>query len=390
MHSSSTPEAAVAETIDSDGFRRVIGHFGTGVGLITSRFEGNDFGMTASAVTFLGGEDPAVVVCLNKSSSTQQAIFDAGRFVVHIAREDQADLAAHFAKPNTGDKFADLNVERTQTGLPVLQNCLVAASCRTEKVIESSTHRVFIGRMEERWQMSGSPLAYYRGRLGRFESFADKNIYSMVRTLIYGRPASAPSLSVQEIADELVLPEAAARYACGRLLEEGYVDRDASGGYVLRVADPLISDEAFDAKCFIELASAIRAVDIVDDDQVNALERIHHEMVDRLSGSGSDLERYNELNARFHEFAVALAQNDHLVDAYRRVSIPGFMLEAMPRPESIEAMLTDHAQLVDAYRRRDLEGIMSISRRHADRAKTVHQNAIASRIHPVGDCAPSC
>jgi DNA-binding GntR family transcriptional regulator len=87
---------------------------------------------------------------------------------------------------------------------------------------------------------------------------------------------------------------------------------------------------------------------------------------------------------------VALAQNDHLVDAYRRVSIPGFMLEAMPRPESIEGMLADHAQLVDAYRRRDLEGIMSISRQHADRAKTVHQNAIASRIHPVGDGAPSC
>lgn len=379
--STSILDGSAAESIDSDEFRRVIGHFATGVGLITSHADGKDFGMTASAVTFLGGDDPAVVVCLNQASSTQQAILDAGRFVVHIAREDQADLAAHFAKPNTDDKFADCDVKRTQAGLPVLQQCLVAAICRTEKVIESSTHRIFIGRMDECWQLSGSPLAYYRGRLGRFESFADKNIYSMVRTLIYGRTASAPSLGVDEIARELALPVAAARYACGRLLEEGYVDRDAAGGYVLRVVDPLISDEAFDAKCFIEVAAAIRAVEIVDDEQVAALERLHEEMVERLSGPGSDLERYNELNAEFHEFAVSLAQNDYLVDAYRRVSIPGFMLEAMPRPDSIEGMVSDHEELVGAYRQRDLAAILSVSRRHADRAKGVHQSAIVARIH---------
>lgn len=367
-------------SIDLDEFRQVISHFATGVGLITTHHDGADFGMTASAVTFLSGEDPAVVICLNKGSSTQQAIHRAGRFVVHVAREDQAGMAGQLAKPNSGDKFADLSLTRTPEGLPVLPDCLVAVACRTEKVVDSSTHRIFLGRMESCTQSSASPLAYYRGRLGRFESFADQDVYSLVRTVIYGRPASEGALGIAEIAAELGLPESAVRYAGGRLLDEGFIDRDETGRYVLRVADPLISDEAFDAKCFIEVAAAIRAVEIIDDDQVSALQRLHQKMVERLSAGPSELERYNELNAEFHEFAVSLAQNDLLVDAYRRVSIPGFMLEAMPLPESVEGMLHDHERLVDAYRRRDLDAIVGISRDHAERAKGSHQKAISARL----------
>ena len=104
---------------DKETFRHVIGHFASGVTVLTSRDKDDDFGATASAVSSLSLEPPMLLVCLNTRGSTQQAIHASRAFGVNILDEDQGIVAERFASPH-GPKFEGLNVERGEDGMPLL------------------------------------------------------------------------------------------------------------------------------------------------------------------------------------------------------------------------------------------------------------------------------
>jgi flavin reductase (DIM6/NTAB) family NADH-FMN oxidoreductase RutF len=104
-------------------FRRVIGHFASGVTVITTREQGINYGLTASAVSSLTLEPPMLLVCLNKHTGTQAAISRTRFFAVNILDEGQADLASQFAKPQT-DKFQGVAFTYGEFGEPLLTGAL--------------------------------------------------------------------------------------------------------------------------------------------------------------------------------------------------------------------------------------------------------------------------
>ena len=81
---------------DRDTFRHVIGHFASGVTVLTTQHGGEDFGATASAVSSLSLDPPMLLVCLNTRGSTQQAIHGSRAFGVNILDEDQGIVAERF------------------------------------------------------------------------------------------------------------------------------------------------------------------------------------------------------------------------------------------------------------------------------------------------------
>ena len=58
-------EPAVISTLDPREFRTALGHFATGVTVVTTEHGGKPFGATISAVSALSAEPPMVLVCLN-------------------------------------------------------------------------------------------------------------------------------------------------------------------------------------------------------------------------------------------------------------------------------------------------------------------------------------
>ena len=94
--------------MDPHAFRDVIGRFASGVTVITVEAGGEALGTTASAVSSLSLEPPMVLICMNKSSSTGQAIASARTFAINILADDQGDLARRFAV-KAADKFKDLS-----------------------------------------------------------------------------------------------------------------------------------------------------------------------------------------------------------------------------------------------------------------------------------------
>jgi flavin reductase (DIM6/NTAB) family NADH-FMN oxidoreductase RutF len=156
---------------DQDAFREAVGHFTTGVAVITTCHAGRRYGVTASAVTSLSMEPPMVLVCLNRRLATRDALLQTRHFAVNILAEDQTALAMQFAT-RAPDKFAGVPVVDGAHGVPLLQDALAHLQCTAVDPVDAATHTVFLARVRDVRVRAGDPLAYFRGRFGRFERAA--------------------------------------------------------------------------------------------------------------------------------------------------------------------------------------------------------------------------
>jgi flavin reductase (DIM6/NTAB) family NADH-FMN oxidoreductase RutF len=158
----------------SEEYREVIGHFASGVTVVTTAVGEERFGTTASAVTSLSVEPPMLLVCLNRESSTGAAIDRSGYFVVNILTEEQEHLAGHFATKEPG-KFESVELREDVTDRPLIRDCLAHLECQVTERVTSATHIIFIGQVEAALASEGQPLAYYRGRFGRLRLVDPEN-----------------------------------------------------------------------------------------------------------------------------------------------------------------------------------------------------------------------
>jgi flavin reductase (DIM6/NTAB) family NADH-FMN oxidoreductase RutF len=157
----------VAESVNQSDFREVIGHFMTGVTVITTAHEGQRYGVTASAFSSLSLDPPMLLVCLNRNLATADAVRASGTFAVNILCEDQGALATQFATRHP-DKFRGVSVVPGMLDVPVLGEALAHIECEVHETVTAATHTVFLGRVRHASSRVGRPLAYFRGTFGQF------------------------------------------------------------------------------------------------------------------------------------------------------------------------------------------------------------------------------
>lgn len=153
--------------VDRERFRSVMSRFASGVSIITTRHAGIDYGFTASAVTLLSLDPPMLLICVNKTSNTRDAITEAQVFAVNILREDQSELARRFATSQP-DKFEGQGISYGELGVPLLDNMLATLECRVVEIVSGGTHSIFLAEVQTAQATAEMPLAYFRGRMGRF------------------------------------------------------------------------------------------------------------------------------------------------------------------------------------------------------------------------------
>jgi len=147
-------------------FRRVMGHFGSGVTIITARVPTGLVGFTASAVASLSLDPLLVMVGVSTGGESLTAIRDSGAFGVNILSRGQALLAQRFSSHDRERRFADLDLERLVTGSPMLKGSLAWIDCSLHAEVPAGDHVVAIGRVEACEAFEGDPLLYYRGAFG--------------------------------------------------------------------------------------------------------------------------------------------------------------------------------------------------------------------------------
>lgn len=148
--------------IDSTQFRKTLSHFASGVTIVTTSSDGIDYGLTVSAFSSLSLEPPLVLICIEKSVKTHEAIHKAGKFAVNVLEESQVDLSNRFAS-RTEDKFFGLTLTRGSLDLPLLPNTIASIECRVTAELPGGDHTIFVGEIEASDTSEGAPLLYFRG-----------------------------------------------------------------------------------------------------------------------------------------------------------------------------------------------------------------------------------
>ena len=368
--------------MDQQLFREVIGHFASGVTVITTREQDTNYGLTASAVTSLTLAPPMLIVCINKNTGTQAAISRTRQFAVNILDEAQADLAYKFAKPQS-DKFQGVEFTYGNLGVPLLTGALAHIECRVAADVEASTHKVFLAEVDAADTGSGAPLTYFRGKFGRFEMVQDEAVYQQIRDHILSRSlAIGETLDPTNLAAQFKAATASIYYALTRLTSDGLASRDLVKGYVITPLDARTSNDSFDARCAIELGAADFSVGRLSAEELAGLRQSMEETLPLISGSRFvDFERYMEANTGFHEYLVGLAKSSALLDAYRRLSIDGIMWRILWRTipvfdQASEELTADHRSIVEAYEKGDREKARQAIMNHSERSKFTNRKAI--------------
>jgi flavin reductase (DIM6/NTAB) family NADH-FMN oxidoreductase RutF len=162
--------APAAPVIAAERFRAVLGHFCTGVTIVTATDADGPVGFTAQSFAALSLDPPLTLVCPGKSSTSWPRIEAAGSFCVNVLSEDQEELCRTFAVTG-GDKFAGVGYEPGPvTGFPLLTGALAWIECRLEAVYDGGDHAIAVGRVLDLGvHHDGRPLLFYRGGFGRFE-----------------------------------------------------------------------------------------------------------------------------------------------------------------------------------------------------------------------------
>ncbi len=145
-------------------FRTVMGHFATGVAVVTVDTPHGPMGMTANAVASLSLDPVLALVCFDNSARTLPEVEKAQRFGVNVLAADQEHLARRFAsKEDT--KFADVP-HTVHDGIPVLDGTLAWVGCELDQLIPAGDHTIGIGAVHaaELGADGLEPLTWYRGR----------------------------------------------------------------------------------------------------------------------------------------------------------------------------------------------------------------------------------
>ncbi len=157
-------------TVDAARYRQVLGHFATGVTVVTGDDGGAPVGLSVNSFTSVSLDPPLVAFCVTRTSTTWPRIRATGRFTVNILSADQEAVSRRFASAGA-DRFEGIGWHSSPAGSPVVEGALAWIDATVEAEYEAGDHVMVIGEVAGlEVAHEGPPLVFYRGGYGRFES----------------------------------------------------------------------------------------------------------------------------------------------------------------------------------------------------------------------------
>jgi 3-hydroxy-9,10-secoandrosta-1,3,5(10)-triene-9,17-dione monooxygenase reductase component len=141
----------------------VIGHFATGVAIVTCQGDDGPAGLTTNAVTSLSLDPLLLLVCFDNGSRTLPIVRDARRFAVNVLRAGQEDLAALFASKRIAREKFESVTHTVAHGVPVLDGALAWVACELIELLPGGDHTIGIGSVIDGSAGEGEPLVFFRG-----------------------------------------------------------------------------------------------------------------------------------------------------------------------------------------------------------------------------------
>ena len=155
--------------ITSEKFREVLGHYPTGVAVITAvAADGENIAMVVGTFTSVSLDPPLIAFLPTKSSYTYQRLRTSEKFAVNILAQDQEDLCRKLARPS-GDKLAGVAWSTSPHGAPVLADVVASIDCTFHAELDGGDHYIVLGAVQDLTvHRSVVPLLFFQGGYGGF------------------------------------------------------------------------------------------------------------------------------------------------------------------------------------------------------------------------------
>ena len=158
----------MARPPDADRYRSVMGHFATGVAIVTCAGPDGPAGLTTNAVASLSLEPLLLLVCFDNGSRTLPAVKESRRFAVNVLRAGQEDLARVFASTRVAREKFDAVTHTIEHGVPVLDDALAWVACDLLELHPGGDHTIGVGAVTHiQGDGDGEPLLFFRGAYTR-------------------------------------------------------------------------------------------------------------------------------------------------------------------------------------------------------------------------------
>jgi flavin reductase (DIM6/NTAB) family NADH-FMN oxidoreductase RutF len=156
-----------ATVVAPAAMREVLGHFVSGITVVTALADGGPTGFTCQAFSSLSLDPPLVAFAPSRTSRTWPRLRAIGRFCVNVLAEGQEGISRRFARSGT-DKFAEVPWTPSPHGSPVLEGVLAWIDAQLWAEYDGGDHTIVVAAVRAlAADPQRHPLIRYRGRYGR-------------------------------------------------------------------------------------------------------------------------------------------------------------------------------------------------------------------------------
>lgn len=153
-------------TIEPLSFREALGHYASGITVITSQLDGEPIGFTCQSFYSVSTSPPLVSFSVMASSASYPKIRQAGRFAVNILSDEQAGISNQFARKGT-DKWHAVEWQQSPLGNPIIAGSLHWLDCEIHAEHAAGDHLIVIGEVKALSLQATpvtQPLLYFKGQ----------------------------------------------------------------------------------------------------------------------------------------------------------------------------------------------------------------------------------
>ncbi|WP_136656700.1 flavin reductase family protein [Nitratireductor sp. XY-223] len=150
--------------IDRNMLRDALGHFATGVAVVTTLGEGGrPVGLTINSFNSVSLSPPLILWSLARTAPSFDAFRNYNAFAINILARDQRDLCMQFARPSE-DKFRDIAHRPGIENVPLIDGVHAQLECRTYRRHEGGDHEIYLGEVIGISTFEKQPLVFHRGQ----------------------------------------------------------------------------------------------------------------------------------------------------------------------------------------------------------------------------------
>lgn len=162
------PACAPPMQNDAAEYRHALASFGTGVTVVTTRWQDQDWGMTCNSFSSVSLNPRLVLWSIRREASSLEAFTRSGGFTVSVLSQAQQPLARQFATGSLAQRFEGVPLQRLSSQRVCLPGAAAWFDCELHQLVEAGDHHIVIGRVL-RFATEDTPaLSFWRSRFGGF------------------------------------------------------------------------------------------------------------------------------------------------------------------------------------------------------------------------------